>query len=253
MISLVPLTRSSYESSASPVTILDALTIRRAIEDFRRETINDVYVRSKQAIHGTDPNLGRRRFQAALALLTADSLTFTAADLVERTGIEPHRVQAFLAQLSLAFGGAPAERRGTLVPGPTHPLKMRPLVVHDARYFCSLDILGVLHRIITPRLNPDSKLAASGTNSALWARFDAHRAGLVEDRTLDYLRRSLNAPLAKRGLKYVSPQDGNGELDGLVLVDDVAILIEVKAGALSEGARAGEPREFARDLRALGL
>jgi len=57
-----------------------------------------------------------------------------------------------------------------------------------------------------------------------------------------------------RALKYSWVKDGEtiqGELDGLVLADDTAVLVEVKAGVLSPAARRGAPDRLREQLRDL--
>ncbi|MHB8246709.1 MAG: hypothetical protein ACYDGN_15430 [Acidimicrobiales bacterium] len=95
-----------------------------------------------------------------------------------------------------------------------------------------------------------------------WERYAKHRGDFLEQAALDLLEPHLPTCVVHRGLEYFVP-DPNAvipqmvpadftklvESDGLLVVDDVALVIEAKAGSLTELSRTGDARRLASDLK----
>ncbi|MGA2785466.1 MAG: hypothetical protein ABSF09_12280 [Candidatus Bathyarchaeia archaeon] len=79
-------------------------------------------------------------------------------------------------------------------------------------------------------------------NDGLWRRYESHRSDYLENHAVALIKSTTRHADAWVNLHY-SYDDGQGvrdfELDGLVLVDRTAFLIEAKAGSMSTAARRG--------------
>lgn len=110
--------------------------------------------------------------------------------------------------------------------------------------------------------------AAGGVAAAGWERYVRRRASFSEDRTGSTIGRLLGGAQPHwTGQKFLGPVDpadhhlftrgrrpapGEGrtfESDLLLVVDGVALCIEVKAGSITEKARTGDARRLATDLQ----
>lgn len=102
------------------------------------------------------------------------------------------------------------------------------------------------------------RLKATGRQSA----YERHRGAWVENAAIDLLERAFPGATVYRGFNYFVP-DPNAdppqtdprrftkrvEGDGLILVDDIALVIEVKAVSLTAEARGGVARRLRGKLR----
>jgi hypothetical protein len=97
-------------------------------------------------------------------------------------------------------------------------------------------------------------------NSSVWEQYQAARGKVLETRTEAAFDRVLPGATAWHGFEYYVPADASEvggpvenytkrvEGDHLFLIDDVAIVVEDKAVAVSPLARAGETRKVRNDL-----
>ena len=136
-----------------------------------------------------------------------------------------------------------------------NPLRTAPIItdgsgnrmlVHDGL------ALPAVREVIETRLKDANKVAA----------YDQHRGRWVEDHTVDLLADQFPGADVHRGFEYfvpdpqapapqTNPRDYTKrvEADGLILIDDVALIIEVKSVALTAEARAGVSRRLRGKLR----
>jgi hypothetical protein len=104
----------------------------------------------------------------------------------------------------------------------------------------------------------ESRLKAAGKVAA----YDRHRGQWVEDHAVDLLAGLFPGAAVHRGFDYFIPDPEAAlpqtnpsdytkrvEADGLILIDDVALIIEVKSVALTAEARAGVSRRLRGKLR----
>ena len=161
------------------------------------------------------------------------ALDVFAVDMAERDATEA--AQDFFA------GGAPFRTRPLLRdPGG------RSVVVHD----------GLLLPAIRKRV--EQKLNAA----ARWDRYAKHRGEYLERAALALLSPHFPTAVVHHAFEYfipnpdaTTPEESPArftklvEGDGLLVVDDVALIIEAKAGALTQPSRAGDAKRLARDLR----
>ncbi|HSW92049.1 MAG TPA: SEC-C domain-containing protein [Candidatus Saccharimonadales bacterium] len=79
------------------------------------------------------------------------------------------------------------------------------------------------------------------------------RSDYIEKKAVDLLSEIVNPSFVGRNLYYPNPdQEGHlTELDGLIEVDDVLMLVEVKSGGISAAASRGAPGSLEKDLKEL--
>jgi len=95
-----------------------------------------------------------------------------------------------------------------------------------------------------------------------WDRYAKHRGDYLEQSALTLLALHFPTGTVHSGFEYFVPNPDSPvaesqpanftklvEGDGLLVVDDVALVVEAKATALSDLSRAGDARRLARDLR----
>ncbi len=99
------------------------------------------------------------------------------------------------------------------------------------------------------------------TDARAWDRYSKHRGTYLEDQALGHLRHVFPTAQVYEGFEYFSPDPDSGdesapsgytklvEGDGLVIVDDVAFVVEAKAKPLSEKANRGVAPRLASELR----
>jgi hypothetical protein len=181
-----------------------------------------------------------------------ETCSFTAPELAAQAGVEPEHAEAFLALFSVGFGNTP---KNYLLPSPTNPLKLRPLIRYKEKLFCPA--VHLLIWALKPRIESCLRLAqpdSVNSDARLWERYQKHRSDFLVRHGLKYFRDLLPRAEIHEKLKYRIAADGVQkwvELDGLVLFDRYAYLIEGKAGELSSSARRGGQLRLVDDLKQL--
>lgn len=185
---------------------------------------------------------------------SADEVTVTVDDIATHTDISGERVEAVVERFRLDLGGAtPKEVIDAFVTG-RNPMRTRPLVqAENGRLMLPHSALNVF----AVRENLEDHLKTS----AAWDRYAKHRGDLLESRTRAALGRVLPGAHYRDAFEYFVPANDAQEKaadpagytkrvegDHLVLVDDVAIIVEDKAVALSALSRAGRTARIRRDL-----
>ena len=136
-----------------------------------------------------------------------------------------------------------------------NPLRTAPIVTDgQERRFLVHDALALpsVREVI------ETKLKAAGKVE----RYQGHRGKVVESLALDLLATALPGATVYRAFKYFVPDPDAAvpqtapetftkrtESDGLILIDDIAIIVEVKAVALTAEARGGVARRLRGKLR----
>lgn len=177
---------------------------------------------------------------AAVFLMTVD-------DLVNATGLSDAVVRAVLRQFSLR---PPQPAIADSLPSLYEPLELRPIVQVDDDHWLAHLAPPKLTGAIRPNLEKELK------PTAVWERYQQGRAAYLENSVVELLKGMSPHAQSWVGLKYTF-DDGNGrqefELDGLVLIDGVAFLVEGKAGAFRLEARRGQPQITADNLKSLAV
>jgi hypothetical protein len=158
---------------------------------------------------------------------------FTAEDLLGfRQSLDADRSRAVLDELSTEVGSLEASTYTGLFD--VNPLRERPLLRMGDEFV--LAIPGMLTRDADALL--EHRLLAGRPN------FPRQRAKTLDRLAVRYLTNVLPGAAAYTNLYYEDT-----ELDGLVLFDDVAVVIEGKAGGMSVPARRGDVRRLREDIQ----
>ena len=196
--------------------------------------------------------------------LPADRAIITAEDVAKQSGVPVGQVTKVLDSYSQIFDDSePAGNRVYSMLVGANPFLLTPLVSDGTGAYVSTtnDVgLDSLRRILE---------AALPTNSDDVRRYDQKARQIVSEQlALEHLETILGAAPAHSGFKYFAPERGRlpsdlgadapelnkvakqVEADGLFLIDDVAICVEVKAKSIAAAARRGDVRRLTTDLKA---
>ncbi|MEV0430403.1 hypothetical protein [Micromonospora sp. NPDC050495] len=253
------------------VNVMEAvrsLSIRELAKRFSRmEAARDAslpYIMSWRSHDMDEEQLPAEEHRAAVqqVLDAARDLTMNIADatvidpdaIAQHTGYERSTVEAVLDAFTLTGLADLDETLDRFFRG-DNPLRTAPIVadaqgrrmlVHDAL------ALPAVREVIETRLKAANR----------WETYKDHRGEWVETRAIDLLAGVLPGAEVFRGFNYFVPDPKAAtpqtdpatftkrvEGDGLILVDDVALIIEVKSVALTAEARGGVARRLRGKLR----
>jgi hypothetical protein len=169
----------------------------------------------------------------------SDSISFTGDGLSEQTGLSKETASRFLDAFSLAFGSTPPDY---VLPSPIPAIRYRPIAKLDARHFCPVP--SNLPWALKEQFETALKTRTD------WELYQKHRAHFLVDAGVKAIAAMLPGCQAFQNLTYVADNQPT-ELDGLVLFDRYALLIEGKAGSFAAAGRRGAPSSIARSLRDL--
>jgi hypothetical protein len=188
----------------------------------------------------------RKIIEAALShwafFAIGTTMTVKAKDLSEFAEVPETSAKAFLDCFSLEFGQPEATDPW---PHATHPLQTKPIIRYDNdSYF-----LAAPHLLTwSIKLNFESSLKSEP--GAPWKNYEEHRAKLVIRKAIEYL--STVMPLNRNHEELYYTFEGNRyELDGLFIFDRYVLLMEAKAGSVSDASRRGATKSLESDLKAL--
>jgi hypothetical protein len=179
----------------------------------------------------------RRIDQMALAwggFATGSVFEFSADELAEYAGVGTGEATAFLKAFSIGFGHfAEAERLPEL-----EDLRDNPILVDAGGKHICVSVHNVLWGL-RPKLEDALK-----RDQKSFRTYEKHRANVIEQRAVSALATALKADWSHSGLYYEITEDGETkrpELDGIIRLDDVLFIIEVKAGSMRPSARRAAP------------
>ncbi|MGW6027600.1 hypothetical protein [Streptomyces sp. NPDC055099] len=195
----------------------------------------------------------REALQAARAN-PADEVALSDSQLAAYTGRTPDTVSAVLDAFVLSPGAqSPHEAALELLTGAS-PLRMKPLLRDtDGRVLLVHDVLHLpaIRETFEQRLKDAQR----------WDAYSKHRGAHLEDTAAELFARHLPGVQVHTGFEYFvpdplapAPQTEPGtytkrtEGDVLLVIDDIAIIIEAKAVALNPRARTGDSWRLRRDL-----
>ena len=182
--------------------------------------------------------------------------TFSAHELAEATGITTATVERVLSAFCYSTTERDAGRAvEQAVRGPS-PFRAAPILCDGDRYFMTHCSFG-LHVV---REAVESWLRGSPN----WQPYQDCRGRFLEDEALKLLARMLPSAKVHGGVEYFAPNpktaEANGppehytqecEADGLLIVDDIALIMEAKAGNLRIQSRSGDGPALKKDLENL--
>ncbi|WP_436888263.1 hypothetical protein [Nocardiopsis dassonvillei] len=204
-----------------------------------------------------DAQLVERAWTGFTSVFTpnADQATVTIEDIAAETGIIEARVEAVVERFRLHLGAAtPAEVVEAFITG-KNPMRTRPLIVTgNGRMMLPHPALSMA----AVRENLEEHLKGS---PAIWDIYQKYRGDLLESRVRTALGRVLPGAQYRDGFEYYVPANDTElatadptkytkrvEGDHLVLLDDVALVVEDKAVALSAHSRGGRTPRVRSDL-----
>jgi len=233
------------EARDSSMPYLMARQRRRTQPEADMSTIDEDERRAALAVYEAINDLTHNIDQA---------LVLVAEELAEQSGCEPSVVEAVMESFTFRAGGAVTESLDRFFRG-DNPLRVAPIVadnqgrrmlVHDAM------ALPAIREVVETRLRTAGRIEA----------YTKHRGTVVENLALDLLVRVLPGATAYRAFEYFVPDPDAAvaqtdpklftkkvEADGLLVIDDVAIIVEVKSVALTAEARGGVARRLRGKLR----
>jgi hypothetical protein len=188
----------------------------------------------------------RKIIEAALShwafFAIGTTMTVTAKDLSEYAEVPEASAKAFLDCFSLEFGQPEVTDPW---PHATHPLQTKPII----RYNNDSYFLAAPHLLAwSIKLNFEARLRSEP--GAPWKNYEEHRAKLVIQKAIEYL--STVMPLNENYEELYYTFEGNRyELDGLFIFDRYVLLMEAKAGSVSDASRRGATKSLESDLKAL--
>jgi len=245
-------------------TAEDAIEVLAACHELQVDRVNDRMVKMRDAMDAArasaDPTgaPNEKSVQAARAAWTSawegttDQVAVSVADIVAKTGRDTGEVEAVLKYFTVDLDGATPQEVVDEYTSGNNPLRTHPVIAVDNRYMLIHDTqnLGAVRENLEQHLK--------GTTS--WEVYQKLRGELLETRTQDALKRILPTADFRDGFEYYVPVSHAEEAlppskytkrvegDHLVLIDDVAIIIEDKAVAVAPTSRSGETRRLRRDL-----
>lgn len=187
----------------------------------------------------------------------SDGTVTTSTALALQCGLSETTVKAVVDAFALEMPGEPADEAIAAFANGRSAVRLRPLIKDRSGEFAFVS--GAL---LLPSLRENIETHLKATSA--WPTYDKRRATFLEATAARYL--SLLLPPAKvtNSIKYFVPDLKAAkpevtssdysklvESDSLFVVDDVAIIVEAKAGSITEGTRAGDPMTVDRDLKKL--
>jgi hypothetical protein len=172
-----------------------------------------------------------------------DRMQVTTGQLAEVAGTQEEAAQRFLDFFSVYFDQTPV----TVAFG-THILRDRP-IIHDGsgNYLCTsvANLLFSLRPRFTEALH--SRALETG-DGRVWERVNAERKRYSETAAVAALERALRPDVVLRNASFTLDGE-DGELDGLVILDRTAIVVEAKAAGLTAPSRRGAPDRLRDELK----
>jgi hypothetical protein len=237
-------------------TIADVFTASEAIEDLVNDSINTLGEYAREFAEGVVNHLadrsrvppewksklktaagrqsvGRVAFTDVFFGHLRDAATFTIDDLcAARPDLDSTRIAAVLSELSIEPGALPeTEYTGLFDPS---PLVEHPILRHGDRYI--VPVPGMLLRDVFTVFDARLMRVRPG--------YSKSRALTLDTLAVHWLQSMLPGSTAYTNLKY-----NGAEVDGLVLFEDVAFVVEGKGSDLSFQARRGDVKRLTNEIR----
>lgn len=163
-----------------------------------------------------------------------DAATFDAPDVHEEVAdVDPRRIDAVLSELSVDVGGVDATAyRGPFDPS---PLVDHPFLHHDGLYI--LPVPGMLIRDTFKVLDDRLMTGRPGYSNS--------RAATLDRLAVSHLLEVLPGATGYVDLHY----EHDSQLDGLVLFENIAFVVEGKGSAISFKARRGDVARLVNEMK----
>jgi len=227
-------------------TIGDVIRVGKAATELHTERRNALGEAGADAANAetagwpamTEPERREAMGRAVMAVIDThenglrDSATVTTKLICDHDkSLEVGHVQALLRELSITIGSLdPASYRGLF---DENPLRDRPFLEYQGEYLLALP--GAMSRDVDALL--ESRLLAGNPG------FSKQRAKTLDRLAVEYLGRLLPGAATYSNLHY----EGT-ELDGLVLFDRTAMVVEGKGSGISVQGQRGDTARLLRDI-----
>lgn len=222
------LTRTIGFTAADAVAIEEALT--RLVESRFNATLRTIELITS---HPQEAAFQVQRRAENILCVTPD-------ELAEAAGVTANVAGAMLERFSIGFGKG---ERAHLLTG-LSPIRRQPFVRSpDGQYLLTSPVN--LLWAIEPALEEALKDALE------WETFQQRRAAFVEGKVVGALADAVGADARHANLRFTVDGGPQYEVDGIVVIDDVAFVLEAKAGRLSDQARRGRVRALRPELERL--
>jgi hypothetical protein len=179
-------------------------------------------------------------------------VAFTPAEIASRGDVSESAAVSLCKLVSQGFG-----QRSHDWPTLPTPIRHRPLLADAAGYYCAAAPAWVrrgLRHTLAAALNPKLPEAGPGDDTTFQV-YIARRGSLLESRAMVPLTGLLRPDYRIENLHFrVRGSDGRqreGEIDGLIVLDRKAIVVQAKSAATRIDALAEDATGFARALRAI--
>lgn len=199
------------------------------------------------------------QLMAQMMFLPGDRAQFTAADVAERVDLDMDVVGRVLNVFSIEFSERdPCEAVFAFLRG-DNPFRTAGLVTDGlGNYVIAGNPIG------TDAFRYVVEESLKGGNQ--WTTYDKVRTAVSERLAINAVARLLQSEARYRGFRYFAPKGGNDvrelgsrctnltqiaketECDGLFIIDDLALCVEVKGRSIADQARRGDVRRLAREL-----
>lgn len=169
-----------------------------------------------------------------------DRAAFGVHDLAESAGVGVDAAQSFLELFSQPLGTDVHDDPVRAL----QEIKRRPILRDGTGHLClgGGDLLFAAREALESTLRNDSQAA--------WQRYERHRSNWTAAQVAALLAEVLDPDILEPEVTWTVGKDSY-EMDLLLVIDRVAITVEVKAGAFTEPARRAVPRRLQRDLQKL--
>lgn len=164
-----------------------------------------------------------------------DAMSFSAAELAEISNVDQPIVERVLERLTLSLGENDESYNS---PFQTSPLVTRPFVSWNGRYL--LPAPGIVGReyvtLIERHLTQPSR------------NFHKRRAQMIDDYAIELIASRFSGCRSYGHLFYTPPGEDEAETDGLILWDDIAVVIEGKGARLGPSVERGDVARLRSDI-----
>ncbi|WP_146083071.1 MULTISPECIES: preprotein translocase subunit SecA [unclassified Rathayibacter] len=242
----------------------DALNVLTALHDLQVAAFNE-RVRAREMVLREGAASGTRDPEADVVRRariahndawqpTADRVAFAPEAIAARAEVEESVAEAVLKQFAVSVHGVSARDVLEGFVGGDNPLRTSPVIRTDRGTF-----LIVHDALLQPAIRENFEQLLKSSPAA-WEVYQNRRGDVLEETGRAALEKMLPGGTTYFGFDYFVPvnaQERSGppagytkrvEGDLLIVVDDVAIVVEAKAVALTPAARAGETRLLRRSL-----
>jgi hypothetical protein len=213
---------------------MHAIALEEALTQLIEERLNGAL----RMIEFLTANLQEAKFQ--IQRRAEFNLCVTRDELAAAAGTSADVAGAFLERFSVGFGES---GRAHLLTG-LSAIRRQPFVrAPDARYLLTspVNLLWAIQPALEAALKEEPE----------WETFQQQRAAFVEVKVVGALAAAVRADARHVNLRFTVDGGPLYEIDGVVIVDDVAFILEAKAGRLSDQARRGRLRELRPALERL--